>query len=92
MLPSGPKRLRPSGWNWFGLGRPFFKHVLRTRHVETLGNLVLLAREMGVRMIACQTAMEVMGLTKEEMLEGVEFGGVATCLDAAQHSGSTLLI
>ncbi len=76
----------------FGLGRPFLRHVLRKRHVESLGNLVLLAREMGVRMVACQTAMEVMGLTREEMLDGVEFGGVATCLDAARNSGSTILI
>jgi peroxiredoxin family protein len=92
MLPSGPDRLGPSRWNMLGLGRPFLKHVLRTRHVETLGNLVLLARAMGVRMVACQTSMEVMGLTREEMLEGVELGGVATCLDVAQSSGPTLLI
>jgi peroxiredoxin family protein len=92
MLPAGPERLGLSRWNMLGLGRWFLTHVLRTRHVATLGNLVLLAREMGVRMVACQTSMEVMGLTREEMLEGVEFGGVATCLDAVQSSGPTLLI
>ena len=92
MLPSGPGRLGLSRWNMLGLGRPFFNLVLRKRHVETLGSLVLLARELGVRMVACQTAMEVMGLTRAEILEGIEFGGVATCLDAAQSSGSTLLI
>jgi peroxiredoxin family protein len=92
MLPSGPRGLRPSRWNMLGLGSPFFAHVLRTHHVETLANLVLLARQMGVRMVACRTAMDVMGLTPEEMLEGVELGGVATCLDASLSSGSTLLI
>lgn len=90
--PSGPERLGLSRWNMLGLGRPFFNYVLRKRHVEKLGSLVRLARELGVRMVACQTAMEVMGLTRAEMLEGIEFGGVATCLDAAQSSGSTLLI
>lgn len=92
MQPSGPEQMGLSRWNMLGLGRPFFNYVLRTRHVETLGSLVLLARELGVRMVACQTSMEVMGLTREEILEGIEFGGVATCLDAAQSSGSTLMI
>ncbi|MCX6626362.1 MAG: DsrE/DsrF/DrsH-like family protein [Candidatus Solibacter sp.] len=92
MLPRGPEKLRLSRWNMLGLGRPFFSHVLRKRHVETLASLFLLARELGVRMVACQTAMEVMGLRREEMLEGIEFGGVATCLDAVQNSGSSLLI
>jgi len=92
MLPSGPGRLGLSKWNMFGVGRPFFDWLLRKRHVETLGSLVLLAKEMGVRMVACQTSMEVMGLAREEMLPEIEFGGVATCLDAAQNSGCTLLI
>ena len=44
MLPSGPERLGLSRWNMLGLGRLFFNRVLRKRHVETLGSLVLLAR------------------------------------------------
>ncbi|MBZ5727162.1 MAG: DsrE/DsrF/DrsH-like family protein [Acidobacteriia bacterium] len=92
MMPAGPGRLGLSRWNLLGLGRPFFNRLLRKGHVESLGSLVLLAREMGVRMVACQTSMEVLGLTREEMLEGIEFGGAATFLDAAQSSGSTLLI
>ena len=92
VLPSGPRRLGLSRWNMCGLGGPLLAYVLRKRHVETLGNLVHLAKDMGVRMVACQMSMELMGMTREEMLEGIEFGGVATCLDAAQSSGSTLLI
>ena len=92
MLPSGPNRLGLSKLNLLGLGPPFLNRVMRMRNVEPLGNLIVLAREMNVRMVACQTSMELMGLTREELLEGIEFGGVATCLDAAQSSGSTLLI
>jgi peroxiredoxin family protein len=92
MLPEGPGKLRLSRWNLFGLGRALFAHLVRKQNLPTLENLVELAGEMGVRMVACQTVMEVMGLRREDMLEGVEFGGAATCLDSIQGSGSTLLI
>src|SRR5579863_10065783 len=77
VLPSGPRRLGLSRWNLCGLGGPLLAYVLRKRHVETLENLVHLAKGMGVRMVACQMSMELMGMTREEMLEGIEFGGVA---------------
>ncbi|MEY2613731.1 MAG: hypothetical protein RL069_2543, partial [Planctomycetota bacterium] len=48
--------------------------------------------EMGVRMVACETSMTVMGITREELLPGVEFGGVATYLDDAARSKVTLFI
>ena len=92
MLGSGPGSVGLSKWNLLGLGRPVFDRVLRLHHVEPLGNLILLARELGVRMVVCQTAMEVMGVKREELLDGVEFGGVTTVVDAAQNSATTLFI
>jgi peroxiredoxin family protein len=51
-----------------------------------------MAREMGVKFIACTMSMDVMGITKEELIDGVELGGVASFLDAADRSNTTLFI
>jgi peroxiredoxin family protein len=92
MLSAGPGRLGLSKLNLFGVGQPFLNWLMRKRHVEPLGNLICLAREMNVRIVACQTAMELLGIARDELLEGIEFGGVATCLDSAQRCGTTLML
>jgi peroxiredoxin family protein len=92
VLSAGPGRLGLSKMNLFGLGRLFLSRVMRVRHVEPLGNLICLAREMNVRIVACQTAMEIMGIARAELVDGIGFGGVATCLDSAQGCGTTLLV
>jgi peroxiredoxin family protein len=51
-----------------------------------------MARELGVRIVACQMSMDVMGIHKEELVDGVEVGGVATFLDDATRSKTTLFI
>jgi peroxiredoxin family protein len=50
------------------------------------------AREAGVRMVACHTSMDVMGIRKEELIDGVELGGVATYLADARDSRITLFV
>jgi peroxiredoxin family protein len=92
MLPSGPKKLGVSKMNMFGLGRLFFRSVMRSRRMESLERLIALADEMGVKMVACENSMEVMGLRRHELLDNVQCGGVATCLDTALSSGTTLFI
>jgi peroxiredoxin family protein len=92
ILPAGAHRLGVSKWNLLGLGRIFLEARMRRRHVESLRNLVALARELDVRMVACETSMELMAVTKDELVEGVGCGGVATCLDAAFSGAVTLFI
>ncbi len=92
MLPAGTLRLAVSKWNMLGLGRVFLEARMRSRHVENLQSMLTLARELNIRMVACHTAMDVMAVTKEELIEGVECGGVATCLDAALSGAVTLFI
>jgi len=92
MLPSGPARLGTSKMNMLGAGPAFFRHVMRKRNVQSLPDLVATAKEAGVRLVACQTSMDVMGIRKEELLDGVEFGGVATYLADARDSRITLFI
>lgn len=92
MLPSGPARLSVSKMNMMGIGPAFFKHVMKKKNISTLPELMNLARELGVRMIACQMSMDVMGIKKEELLDGLDYGGVATYLADARDSRITLFI
>lgn len=92
MLPSGPAAVGVSKLNLCGLGKRFFTSLMRKHCVEPLSNLIHLACEMNIRMVACQTSMELMAIRKEELLAGVECGGVATCLDTAIGCGATVFI
>jgi peroxiredoxin family protein len=92
MLPSGPTRLNSSKLNMLGIGPAFFSYVMKKKNIASLSELIDLAREMGVRIIACQLAMEVMGIKPEELIDGLDFGGVATYLADARDSKVTLFI
>ncbi len=92
MLPAGPAHLGTSKMNMLGAGPAFFSYVMKKKKVASLSDLIGLARETGVRIIACQTAMEVMGITQEELIDDLDFGGVATYLADACDSKVTLFI
>jgi tRNA 2-thiouridine synthesizing protein A len=50
------------------------------------------AVEFGVRIVACQMSMDVMGIRKEDLMDGIEFGGVAAFLGSAFNSNTTLFV
>lgn len=92
MLPGGPDDVPSSSMNMMGMGPMMFKSVMKTHNVETLPDLVKVAQDLGVRMVACQMSMGVMGIKREELIDGLEFGGVATYLGDATDSKITLYI
>ena len=92
MLPSGPAHLRTSEMNMLGIGPTFFNYVMKKKKLLSLPDLIGVAREIGVRIIACQMAMEVMGIHKEELIDGIDYGGVATYLADARDSKVTLFV
>lgn len=92
MMPKGPARMRLSKMNFGGLGTAMMKHVMKKKNVYGLPHLVETARSNGARLVACTMSMDVMGLTREELLEGVEPGGVATFLGEATRSKTTLFV
>jgi peroxiredoxin family protein len=92
MLPGGPDRAGISKLNMLGLGSLLLKKMMRDNNVESIPSLIELAREMGVRFIACQTTMGLMGITKEELIDNIDYGGVATYLADASDSRITLFI
>lgn len=92
MLPGGPQHVGPSKMNMMGMGRVFFKKMMAKNHVETLPDLLALAKEMEVRLIACQMTMGVMGISREELIDDVEYGGVATYLESVSDAKVSLFI
>jgi peroxiredoxin family protein len=92
MLPSAPTVAPTSRMNMMGIGPRFFQWQMGNKNVETLPDMIKLCQEMGVKMIACQMAMDVMGVTEEELIDGIEFGGVATYVGEAMDSRVTLMI
>jgi Uncharacterized conserved protein len=63
---------------------------MKKARVPKLSELLETAKEMGVRLIACQMTMDVMGIKKEDLIDGVEIGGAATFLEFASHNAITL--
>jgi len=92
MMPKGPASIPTSRMNMGGAGPIFFKHLMKQRNITTLPSMIAMAQEMGVRMVACETSMGVMGVTREELLPGIDYGGVATYLEDAAKSKVTLFI
>jgi peroxiredoxin family protein len=92
MMPRGADKLTLSKMNMGGMGTRMMKRVMAQKNVYSLPALMQSARDAGVRMVACTMSMEVMGIAKEELIDGVEFGGVASFLDAADRSRTTLFI
>lgn len=68
------------------------KSMFKKHGVATVGELLALARESGVRLIACQMTMDVMGVKAEDLVEGVEVGGAATWMDAATDAQVNLFV
>lgn len=92
LLPSRAGRLPLSRRNLFGAGPVFFRHLMKTQRVPDVEELVRVAQEAGVRFIVCAMSMSLMGLTQEELVDGIEMGGAATCVNAMAKSKSSLFI
>ena len=92
MTPVGTEGLGVSKMNFFGIGAKLLRTLMKRKQVASLEELAQMAREMGVKIIACQMSMDVLGITKDELWDGIEVGGVATFLADATKSKVTLFI
>ncbi|OVE77351.1 hypothetical protein BVX99_02805 [bacterium F16] len=93
MMPRGARKLALSKMHMGGMGTAMMKHVMNKKNVAPLPDLITSARELGVKFIACDMAMDVMGITRQELLEDVdEIAGVASFAALAKDSGTTLFI
>ncbi|MGI6367256.1 MAG: FAD-dependent oxidoreductase [Anaerolineae bacterium] len=92
MMPRGARRVRLSNLNMLGLGTAMMKGVMRSKNIDTLESLIASAQQVGVRLIACQMTMDMMGIKPEELIDGVEIGGVATMLGETDKGNGTWFI
>jgi len=92
MLPKGAQKLALSKMHMAGMGTAMMKHVMASQNVASLPDMLHNARVMGVKFIACDMAMGVMGITREELIDVDEVAGVATFIARAKESGPTLFI
>lgn len=92
MMPRGADRLGLSRMNFLGMGPFMMKYIMRKKNVNTLPELIESAQAMGVKLIACTMSMDIMGIRKEELIDGIEFAGVATYLGEADQSNVNLFI
>lgn len=92
MLPRSAERLALSKMNMMGAGTAMMKHVMKQKNVDTLPALIEQAREMGVRFVACEMCMNIMGLRKEELMEGIDVAGVAEFASISENADATLFI
>jgi peroxiredoxin family protein len=63
---------------------------MKKAKVAKLSELLETVKELGVKLIACQMTMDVMGIKKEDLIDGLEVGGAATFLEFASHNAITL--
>lgn len=92
MLPSGSRKLKLSKMNMGGIGSKMMRHIMKRKNIDSLETLRDMAVSNGVEFIACQMSMDVMGVTREELLDNVTIGGVATYMERADASNVNLFI
>lgn len=92
MMPRGTGKLKLSKMNMGGMGTAMMKKIMKDKNVDSLEELIQKAMEAGVRIVACTMSMDVMGIKAEELIDGVELGGVGAYLGDAEESNVNLFI
>lgn len=92
MMPRGSRKLQLSKMNMGGMGARMIRKVMKDKNVTSLEDLIKSAIDNGIEIVACQMSMDVMGLRKEELIDGVKVGGVGYYLGEAEDSNVNLFI
>ncbi len=92
MLPSNSFQLKLSKMSMLGIGDRMMRYIMKRKGIESLENLREQAIAQGVEFIACQMSMNVMGINREELLDCVTIGGVATYMERAEQANVNLFI
>jgi len=92
MLPRGSSKLKLSQMNMAGMGTGMMKMIMKQKNVDSLETLISKAMKAGVKLVACTMSMDIMGIHAEELIDGVELGGVGAYLGDAEESNVNLFI
>jgi peroxiredoxin family protein/TusA-related sulfurtransferase len=92
MMPQGAEKAGLSKMNMLGMGKMMIQGIMRKKNVASITELIQSAQKNDVKLIACSMSMDLMGIKPEELIEGVDQGGVAMYLAAAEKSTTNLFI
>lgn len=92
MMPRGSDKLALSKMNYMGMGKQMINQVIKKHNALTVPQLIEMAREQDVKLIACTMTMDLLGLQKEELLDDIEYAGVAAYLGEASEGQVNLFI
>ena len=92
MMPRGTQRAKLSQMHLAGLGDALLKNIMKEKNVDSLSVMLQTAKDNGVRIMACQMSMDLMGIKREELIDGIEVVGVATMLASSDDSNAVIFI
>jgi len=92
LMPGSSKELPLSQMNYFGLGSKLIRQVMKDNNVTSLEELIALAQEFDIRLVACSMSQELLGISDQELIDGLDQGDVATFLGDASRAKAPLFI
>jgi peroxiredoxin family protein len=92
MQPADTYGMGLSKMDYFGMGAKMMRHIMKSKNVESIEDLIDLTIDMGARIVACGMSQDVIGIKSEELRDGIDEGGVAAYLGDALRSKVTLFI
>ncbi|WP_285848706.1 DsrE/DsrF/DrsH-like family protein [Solibacillus isronensis] len=92
MMPQGAEKLGLSKMQMLGMGPKMIKHVMNKHNALTLTQLIEMAQEQDIKLVTCTMTMDLLGLEKEELLDNIEYAGVAAYLADAEEGNVNLFI
>ncbi|HJV65248.1 MAG TPA: FAD-dependent oxidoreductase [Geomonas sp.] len=92
MMPRGSRKLALSRMSMGGIGGKLIRGIMKNKNVPSLEEMVELAIRGGAQLVACQMSMDLMGIRREELIDGIQIGGVAAYLEASEHADNNLFI
>lgn len=92
MMPRGAEQLGLSKMQMAGMGPKMIKHVMKKHNALSLTQLIAMAQEQDIKLVSCTMTMDLLGLQQEELLDGVQYAGVAAYLADAEDGTVNLFI
>ncbi|WP_440621406.1 DsrE/DsrF/DrsH-like family protein [Bacillus subtilis] len=92
MMPRGADKMGLSKMNFAGMGPKMIKKVMKKHNALTLPQLIEMAQEQGIKLVACTMTMDLLGLQEKELLDDIDYAGVAAYLADAEEGSFNLFI
>jgi peroxiredoxin family protein/rhodanese-related sulfurtransferase/TusA-related sulfurtransferase len=92
MMPRGSRHLKLSRMSMGGIGGMLIRGIMKSKNVPALEEMIAMAIQGGAKIVACQMSMDLMGIRREELIDGIQVGGVASYLEASEQADNNLFI